>query len=96
MGPYDTRQEGSGGRCVSACHSVCVSVYTVYICVRLPPLVAMCPGLGDSQGEHDCMWLWDCMISSDVCVRLCSTLSVLMKLFDHVFLFYVQLCALSV
>lgn len=63
----ETRQEGSGGRCVSACHSLCVSVCVyIYIHVHLPQLVAMCPGLGDSQGEHDCMWLWDCMISSDV------------------------------
>lgn len=48
---------------MSACHFLCVSVYT---CVRLPQLVAMCPGLGDGQGECDCMWLCNRMISSDV------------------------------
>lgn len=47
----------------------CLSFFVcicVYICVCLPQLVAMCPRLGDSQGEHGCMWLWDCMISSGV------------------------------
>lgn len=42
---------------------VCVCVY---MCVCLPQLVAMCTGLGDSQGECDYMWLYNCMILSDV------------------------------
>lgn len=33
---------------------LCVSA--LCMCVYLPQLVAMCLGLGDNQGECECMW----------------------------------------
>lgn len=56
-----------GVTCVSTCHS-CVSVY---VCVYLLQLVAMCLSFGDSQGECDCVRqcrLWSCQMFECSCV----------------------------